>query len=329
MTDKIRAKIVGVGNYYPKKVLTNRDLEKMVETSDEWITTRTGIKERRIAADDETTSDMGSKAAKAALKQAGMDASEIEMIILATVTPDMNFPSTACFLQQKIKAHNAASVDISAACSGFPYALSIAKALIQNGTYKNVMIVAADKLSSITDWTDRNTCVLFGDGAGACILKPTTSKNGILSVYLGSDGRKSELLYIPGGGSANPITHEMIDQKLHYVKMRGSELFKVAIKEMVNSAETALKMCNMTIDDIDMLVPHQANIRIIKAVGKRLNLKDEQVFTNLQRHGNLSAASTITALNEAVLSNAIKEDDIVVLSAFGGGLTWGGAVIRW
>jgi 3-oxoacyl-[acyl-carrier-protein] synthase-3 len=329
MTNEIRAKIVGVGNYYPEKVLTNHDLEKMVDTSDEWITTRTGIKERRIAADDESTSDMGAKAAKAALKNASMDASEIEMIILATVTPDMNFPSTACFVQQKIKACNAAAVDISAACSGFPYALTMAQALIQNKTYKNIMIVAADKLSSITDWTDRNTCVLFGDGAGACILKPTTSKNGVLSAYLGSDGRKSDLLYIPGGGSANPITHKMIDEKLHYVKMRGSELFKVAIKEMVNSAETALEKCGMGVDDIDMLVPHQANIRIIKAVGKRLNLKDEQVFTNLELHGNLSAASTITALNEAILTKAIKKDDIVVLSAFGGGLTWGGAVIRW
>lgn len=329
MNKEIRAKIVGVGNYYPKKVLTNHDLEKMVDTSDEWITTRTGIKERRIAADDETTSDMAAKAAKQALKNAGMEAADIELIILATVTPDMNFPSTACFVQQKIKAFNAAAVDISAACSGFPYALSIAQALIKAGQYKRIMIIAADKLSSITDWQDRNTCVLFGDGAGACILEPTTSENGILSIYLGSDGRKADLLYIPGGGSANPITHKMIDERLPYVKMRGSELFKIAIKKMVASAQKALEKCGLKVEDIDMLVPHQANIRIIKAVGKRLNLPDEQVFTNLERHGNLSAASTITALNEAVLTNAIKKGDIVVLSAFGGGLTWGGAVIRW
>jgi 3-oxoacyl-[acyl-carrier-protein] synthase-3 len=329
MNKGIRAKIVGVGNYYPQKVLTNHDLEKMVDTSDEWITTRTGIKERRIAAENETTSDMAAKAAKRALKNAGIEAHEIELIILATVTPDMNFPPTACFLQQKIKANNAAAVDISAACSGFPYALSMAQAYVQTGQYKTIMIVAADKLSSITDWQDRNTCVLFGDGAGACIIKPTTSKNGILSLYLGSDGRQSDLLYIPGGGSANPITHQMIDERLHYVKMRGSELFKIAIKKMVLSAEKALERSGMTIKDIDMLVPHQANIRIIKAVGKRLELNDDQVYTNLEKHGNLSAASTITALNDAVLKQAVKKDDIIVLSAFGGGLTWGGAVIRW
>jgi 3-oxoacyl-[acyl-carrier-protein] synthase-3 len=329
MNKGIRAKIVGVGNYYPQKVLTNHDLEKMVDTSDEWITTRTGIKERRIAAENETTSDMAAKAAKRALKNAGIEAHEIELIILVTVTPDMNFPSTACFLQQKIKANNAAAVDISAACSGFPYALSMAQAYVQTGQYKTIMIVAADKLSSITDWQDRNTCVLFGDGAGACIIKPTTSKNGILSLYLGSDGRQSDLLYIPGGGSANPITHQMIDERLHYVKMRGSELFKIAIKKMVLSAEKALERSGMTIKDIDMLVPHQANIRIIKAVGKRLELNDDQVYTNLEKHGNLSAASTITALNDAVLKQAVKKDDIIVLSAFGGGLTWGGAVIRW
>jgi 3-oxoacyl-[acyl-carrier-protein] synthase-3 len=329
MDKGIRARIVGVGNYYPQKVLTNHDLEKMVDTSDEWITTRTGIKERRIAAENETTSDMAAKAAKRALKNAGIEAHEIELIILATVTPDMNFPSTACFVQQKIKANNAAAVDISAACSGFPYALSMVQAYIQTGQYKTIMIVAADKLSSITDWQDRNTCVLFGDGAGACIIKPTTSKNGILSLYLGSDGRQSDLLYIPGGGSAHPITHQMIDERLHYVKMRGSELFKIAIKKMVLSAEKALERAGMTIKDIDMLVPHQANIRIIKAVGKRLELNDEQVYTNLEKHGNLSAASTITALNDAVLTQAVKKDDIIVLSAFGGGLTWGGAVIRW
>ena len=329
MNKDIRAKIVGVGNYYPDKVLTNHDLEKMVDTSDEWITTRTGIKERRITAENETTSDMAARAAKNAMKNAGIEASEIDLIILATVTPDMNFPSTACFVQQKIKAINAAALDISAACSGFPYALSIAQAYIQTGQFATIMIVAADKLSSITDWEDKNTCVLFGDGAGACILRSTTSKNGLLSLYLGSDGRKSDLLCMPGGGSANPITHKMIDERLHYVKMRGSELFKIAIKKMVLSAEKALEKCDMTIEDIDMLVPHQANIRIIKAVGARLNLKDEQVYTNLEKHGNLSAASTITALNDAILTKAVKENDIIVLSAFGGGLTWGGAVIRW
>ena len=329
MNKDIRAKIVGVGNYYPDKVLTNHDLEKMVDTSDEWITTRTGIKERRIAAENETTSDMAARAAKNAMKNAGIEASEIDLIILATVTPDMNFPSTACFVQQKIKAINAVALDVSAACSGFPYALSIAQAYIQTGQFATIMIVAADKLSSITDWEDKNTCVLFGDGAGACILRSTTSKNGLLSLYLGSDGRKSDLLCMPGGGSANPITHKMIDERLHYVKMRGSELFKIAIKKMVLSAEKALEKCDMTIEDIDMLVPHQANIRIIKAVGARLNLKDEQVYTNLEKHGNLSAASTITALNDAILTKAVKENDIIVLSAFGGGLTWGGAVIRW
>lgn len=329
MNKETRAKIIGVGNYYPEKILTNHDLEQMVDTSDEWIITRTGVKERRIAAPGEATSHMAAKAAKEAMKNAQILPSEIDLIIVVTVTPDMNFPSTACFVQQRIKATNAACMDLSAACAGFPYALCVSQALIKSAQYKTILVIAADKLSSITDWKDRNTCVLFGDGAGACILRPTNSNKGVLSVYLGSDGRKADLLYVPGGGSLNPASYRIIDERMQYIKMRGSELFKIAVKKMVDCAHEALKLCKMTTDDIDMLVPHQANIRIIKAVGKRLNLEDKKVFINLEKYGNMSAASTVTALNEAVLKKVIKSDDIVVLSTFGGGLTWGGAVIRW
>ncbi len=322
-------KITGIGNYFPKKILTNNDLEKMIDTSDEWITTRTGIKQRRIAAEDESTSAMAAKAARKAIKGAGLKPSDIELIMVATITPDMNFPSTACLVQAEIKAFNAASLDIGAACSGYVYGLSIARAYIASGVYKNILLIGAEKLTSITDWTDRNTCVLFGDGAGACVLQPGYTNSGIQSILLGSDGRKGGLLYIPAGGSKMPSNQQTVNEHLHFIKMKGSELFKVAVTKMTEAAVGALEMCGMTPDDIDMLVPHQANIRIIRAVGKKLKLSDERVYTNIEHYGNMSSASIATALNEAVIKGRIRKGNIAVLTAFGGGLTWGACVIKW
>ena len=324
------AKIVGVGNYFPEKVLTNHDLEKMVDTSDEWITTRTGIKERRIARDDETVSDMAYEAAKVALKDAKLKPKNIDLIIVATITSDMSFPSTACLVQAKLGAFGAAVFDISAACAGFIYGLSLSSSLILTGVYKNVLLIGAEKLTCITDWSDRNTCILFGDGAGACILQPTTRENqGMLSFYLGGDGREGNLLMLPAGGSRMPASHETVDKGLHYIKMEGSELFKIAVRKMTDSAQKALKQINLSCKDVNLLVPHQANIRIIKAVAKRLGLSEDRVYLNIERYGNMSSASTATALNEAVINKRIKKGDIVVLTAFGGGLTWGASVIKW
>ncbi len=324
------AKIVGVGNYFPKRVLTNYDLEKMVDTSDEWITTRTGIKERRIADKNETVSDMAKEAAKVALKRAKLKPKEVELIIVATITGDMSFPSSACFVQAKIGAFNAAVFDISAACAGFIYGLAIANSLIVSGLYKNALLIGAEKLTCITDWQDRNTCILFGDGAGACVLKPAKNKDeGIISSYLGGDGREGNLLMLPGGGSYMPASHETVDKHLHYIKMKGSELFKVAIKKMTDASQIALHKIGLTCKDVDLLVPHQANIRIIKAVAKRLGLSEDKVYLNIRKYGNMSSASTATALNDAILEGRIKKGDIVVLTAFGGGLTWGAAVIKW
>ena len=324
------AKITSWGNYFPERVLTNDDLEKMVDTSDEWITTRTGIKERRLAADNEYTSDMAAKAAQAAIRRADIKPDEIDAIIVATITPDMSFPSTSCFVQKKIKAFNAACMDIAAACSGYIYALSIADSYIKTGMYSKILIIGAEKLSAITDWSDRNTCVLFGDGAGACIVEPAQDKNeGLLSFYLGADGRHSELLYLPASGTRNPASHETVDNHLHYIRMKGSELFKIATKKMADSATEALKRAGLDCSDVSLVVPHQANIRIINAVLKKLQLDENKVFLNIHRYGNMSAASTATALNEAIDSGRVKKGDVIVLTAFGGGLTWGAGVIRW
>jgi 3-oxoacyl-[acyl-carrier-protein] synthase III len=324
------AKVVGVGNYFPKKVITNQDLEKIVDTSDEWITTRTGIKERRQARDNEAVSDMAYQAAKAALKDAGLKSKNLDLIIVATVTGDLLFPSTACILQAKLGAYQAAVFDISAACTGFIYGMSVATSLIKSGAYKNVLLVGTEKLTSITDWSDRNTCVLFGDGAGACILKPTTKDTeGVVSFYLGGDGREGDLLMLPAGGSALPTSHETVEKGLHYIKMKGSELFKIAVKKMTEASQEALKKAGLKCKDVDLLVPHQANIRIIKAVAKRLGLSEDKVFLNIEKYGNMSSASTATALNEAIMNKRIKKGDLVVITAFGGGLTWGAVVLRW
>ncbi len=317
-----------MGKYLPKTVLSNADLEKMVDTSDEWITTRTGIKERRIVSKQEAVSDLAMKAAEEALKDAKVKPQDLDLLIIATITPDMQFPSTACFVQAALGAKNAVCFDISAACSGFLYGLVTAQQFIARGVYKNALIIGAEVLSGVTDWEDRNTCVLFGDGSGAVVLGEVKS-GGMLSSYLGSDGNYADLLMLPGGGSRNPATHKTIDGRLHYIKMRGNELFKIAVKAMTNAATHALSNAWLSPKDVDLLIPHQANVRIISAVAKRLGLSEDKVYLNIERYGNTSSASTAIALCEAVKEGRIKKGDILVLDAFGAGLVWGACVIKW
>jgi 3-oxoacyl-[acyl-carrier-protein] synthase-3 len=321
--------ITGVGSYVPEKILTNADLEKMVETSDEWITSRTGIKERHIAAKDEFTSDMAAKAAQRAMKMAGVSAEQIDLVIVATITPDMPFPSTACLVQQKIGARRAAAFDLEAACSGFIYGIEIAQQFIMSRTYDTALVVGAEKLSSIVDWTDRNTCVLFGDGAGAAILQHRENSNGLLTVVMGADGNKAGLLSMPGGGSACPATPESVASGLHFLRMDGKETFKNAVNAMVSAANDAMRRCDIDITKIKCVIPHQANQRIIDAVGERLKATPEQLFVNLHKYGNTSAASVAIALDEAVAAKKIQRGDLVLLVVFGAGLTWGAAVIEW
>ena len=320
--------IVGVGEYLPSKILTNADLEKMVDTSDEWITTRTGIKQRRLVSKQEAASDLATKAAKEALNDAGLKPADVDLIIVATITPDMQFPSTACFVQANLGAKNAACVDISAACAGFVYGIVTAQQFIGCGTYKNALIIGVEILSSITDWKDRNTCVLFGDGAGAAVLAEVKS-GGILSTYIGADGAKTDLLMIPGGGSRNPTSHKSIDEQLHYIKMQGNELFKLAVMLMTEAARVALKRAGLACSDVDLIIPHQANVRIIMAMAKKLGLPPEKIYLNIEKYGNMSSASTATALCEAVKKGRVKKGDIVLLDAFGAGLVWGACVIKW
>jgi 3-oxoacyl-[acyl-carrier-protein] synthase-3 len=325
----IRAKIIGLGYYVPPKILTNQDLEKMVDTSDEWITTRTGIKQRHIAEKGVASSDVGKYAALNAIKNAQLEPEDIDLIIVATISPDMIFPATACVLQQKIGAKNAAAFDISAACSGFPYALTIGAQFIQSGMYSKVLIVAAETLTHFVDWEDRGTCVLFGDGAGAAVISRSDDESGLLSSFLGADGNCADLLKIPAGGSLLPATHATVDEKLHYLKMSGRDVFKIAVGMMTDAARQALDKANLTIHDVDLLIPHQANLRIINAVSKKLGLPDEKVFINVDRYGNMSGATVIVGLCEAVDQKRITKGSIVVFSAFGGGFTWGANVIRW
>ncbi|MFA5411418.1 MAG: beta-ketoacyl-ACP synthase III [Candidatus Omnitrophota bacterium] len=320
--------IIGVGEYLPQRVLTNADLEKMVDTSDEWITTRTGIKERRMVSKKEAASDLAVKAAEEALKDAGLKAQDLDLIIVATITPDMQFPSTACFVQARLGAKKAACFDISAACAGFVYALVVAQQFIARGTYKNALVIGGEVLSSVTDWKDRNTCVLFGDGAGAAVLSDVKS-GGILSIYLGSDGSMADLLMMPAGGSRNPATRETVNKRLHYLKMEGNELFKIAVKTMVMAAQAALKEADLKCQDIDLVIPHQANLRIIMAMAKRLGLPQEKIYLNIEKYGNMSSASTATALCEAVKEGRVRKGDIVLLDAFGAGLVWGACILKW
>jgi 3-oxoacyl-[acyl-carrier-protein] synthase-3 len=321
--------ISGVGSYVPAKILTNADLEKMVDTTDEWIMTRTGIKERRLAAKNEFTSDLAAHAAQRALQKAGATAAQVDLIIVATITPDMPFPSTACLVQQKIGAHRAAAFDLEAACSGFIYGLEIAQQFIMSRTYDTVLVIGAEKLSSIVDWEDRNTCVLFGDGAGAAVLQNRPNTHGLLTAVMGADGTKAELLFMPGGGSRCPASADSVASRLHYLRMEGKETFKNAVQAMQTAAEEVLRRCEIDITRIKCIIPHQANRRIIDALGERLGAKPEQVFVNLHKYGNTSAASVAIALDEAVSSGRLHRGDLILLIVFGAGLTWGAAVIEW
>ena len=321
--------IVGTGSYTPEKILTNDDLSKIVDTSDEWITTRTGIKERRIAAKDEQTSDMATKAALKALEQANVSPEEVDLILVATATPDMLFPATACFVQKKIGAKNAACLDISAACAGFLFGIEIAQQFITSGTHDTVLVIGAEKLTSITNWTDRNTCVLFGDGAGAAVLQHRGSAHGVISTHIGSDGDFTDILFMPGGGSRCPITKENADMNLATIHMLGKEVYKQAVIAMLSAAQKALEKAGLTIDDIACVIPHQANLRIIDAIAERLKISRDKVFVNLEKYGNTSAAAVAIALDEANRSGRIKPGDYVLMVVFGGGLTWASTIVEW
>jgi 3-oxoacyl-[acyl-carrier-protein] synthase-3 len=327
---KISVGFLGLGYYVPSRILTNADLEKMVDTSDEWITTRTGIKERRISDDNTATSDLAKEAALNAIKDAKINPEDIQLLIVATITPDMMFPSTACVVQNKIGAKNAACFDISAACSGYLYAIAIAEQFIKAGIYKTALVIGAEKLTAITDWKDRNTCVLFGDGAGAAVLGRVNGSSGIMSVYLGADGTQCEILKLPAGGSRMPASHKTVDERLHYLKMEGSELFKHAVKIMADAGERAAKAAGLkSPQEIDCVIPHQANIRILNAVAKKIGLSEDKIYFNIEKYGNMSSASTAVALAEAVQNKRIKKGDIILLDAFGSGLVWGAIIIKW
>lgn len=326
--------IIGTGSYVPERVLTNDDLSRMVDTSDEWITTRTGIKERHIAAPDETTSDMAAAAGGRALAAAGVKPEDLDLIIVATVTPDMFFPSTACLVQKKIGAWNAVCFDISAACSGFLYALQTARHYINTGNRTTALVIGAEKLSSLINWKDRNTCVLFGDGAGAVVVRKAADNDNrapgrILSSVMGCDGSLTDLLKVPGGGSAMPVTPENVDQRLNTIHMEGRETFKHAVTRMCQASEQALKQAGLEAKDVAMVIPHQANLRIITAIADRLGLPPEKTFINLDKYGNTSAATIPVALDEASRSGRIKHGDVVLLVAFGGGFTWASTVLVW
>lgn len=322
--------IRGVGAYTPPKVLTNDDLSQMVETSDEWIRARTGIRERRIAEAGETTSDMAARAAAEAISNAGIQADAIELIIVGTVTPDMPFPNTACFVQQKLGLGKIPAFDIEAACSGFIYTMDVARSLMLVHGYKHALIIGAEKLSSITNWEDRTTCVLFGDGAGAAVLSLVDEPDvGVLSTLLGADGSATDILCVPGGGSASPSTAETIERSMHYIHMQGREVFKHAVRVMCHSAMEILDKAGVSADDVSLVIPHQANNRIIEALAQRLGIGLERFKINLDRYGNTSAASIPIALAESVRNGRIHSGDCVLMVAFGGGLTWAAALIKW
>lgn len=322
--------IIGTGSYVPERVLTNAELEKMVDTNDEWIVSRTGIRERRIAAEGEFTSHMATKAARKAMEQAGITAEEIDLIIVATVTPDMFFPSTACFVQKELGAKKAACFDVSAACSGFIYALEIAQQFITSQTYDTVLVIGAEKLSTIVDWTDRNTCVLFGDGAGAAILRSRGDHcHGVITTHMGSDGNFADILTMPGGGCRHPLSKETSDAKLNTIKMAGKETYKQAVIAMLTAANTALEQAGLRAEDLACIIPHQANMRIIEAIADRMKVPMDRFLINLDRYGNTSAAAVAIALDEANRTGRMKVGDYVLLVVFGGGLTWASSVIQW
>jgi 3-oxoacyl-[acyl-carrier-protein] synthase III len=323
------AAITGTGAYLPDRVLTNADLEKMVDTTDEWISSRTGIKERRVARPDQAASDLAREAAVRALENAGLPAAEVEMIVVASITPDMIFPSTACFVQHLIGAPRAFCMDIQAACSGFLYALNLAHHHVASGAVNNALIIGAEKLSCVLDWKDRATCVLFGDGAGAAVVQPCRSGKGVLSSVLGADGSLSNLLMLPGGGSRHPASEQTLRDGMHFLKMSGRDVFKHAVTRMTQAAKDALEKCGLGLEDVDLLIPHQANLRIIDAIGERLGIPREKCFLTIEKYGNMSAASIAVALDEASRSGRLKKGDVVLMIAFGGGFTWGATVMEW
>lgn len=330
MTQLRHATITGTGSYLPEQVITNFDLEKLVDTSDEWIRQRTGIRERRMAEDDEATSDLCVRAARWAIKNANINPLDIQMILVATVTPDTFFPSTACYVQKGIGAKHASAMDISAACAGFLYGLDLADGLIRSGRYDTILVVGGEIFNKIVDWSDRGTCVLFGDGAGAAVVQATDEPKGILASYIGSDGDYADidLLGIPAGGSRMPVTQKAIDQKLDKIQMNGREVFKLGVRLMPEAAQRVLRQANVNIEDIDLLIPHQANLRIIEAVGDRLGVPREKVYINVDKYGNTSAATVIIALDEAIREGRAKPGDLLLLVTFGAGLTWGSTLLR-
>ncbi|HBU80138.1 MULTISPECIES: beta-ketoacyl-ACP synthase III [Paenibacillus] len=321
--------VIGTGKYVPEKILTNSDLEKMVDTNDEWIVSRTGIKERHIAAPDQATSDLAYEAAIKALESAGMTGSDLDLIIVATITPDSSFPSTACILQDKLGAKGAAAFDLSAACSGFVYGLATATSFIKSGMYNNALVIGADCLSRITDYTDRNTCVLFGDGAGAVIVGEVPEGRGFKSFDLGAEGAGGSLLQMEGGGSRLPASVETVENKKHYIYMNGREVFKFAVRVMGTATVEVLRKAGLERTDVDLFVPHQANIRIIQSAMQRLELPEEKVVVNVDKYANTSAASIPLALVEAAEEGRMKAGDTVLMVGFGGGLTWGASVLVW
>jgi 3-oxoacyl-[acyl-carrier-protein] synthase-3 len=325
----LRSKIIGTGSYLPEKIIDNVDLERKVDTSDEWITERTGIKQRRVVRNGETSSDLCLEASKRALQAAGMEAKDVELVIVATMSGDMPMPSTASILQNRLGATHAGAFDLNAACSGFIYGLSVADNFIKGGTFSNILLVGAEVNSRFLDWSDRKTCVLFGDGAGAVVLKSTRGRSGILSTHIYSDGRLWDYICVPGGGASHPPTMETVKKGMHFIKMRGHETFKVAVKTLEKLVVDTLKANKIKPSDLAMLIPHQANLRIITATARRLNLPMEKVAVNLDKYGNTSSASIPIALDEVVREGRLKKNEYVMLEAFGGGLTWASAMIRW
>lgn len=329
MSGKPHSRIVGTGAYLPERVLTNSELERIVETNDEWIVSRTGIRERRLAAEHEATSDLSHAAAIHALDMAGIKARDLDLVVVATLTPDAQLPATACYLQQRLGAKRAAAFDVAAACSGFIYGISVIDGMIRNGSAKRCLLVGAEILSRVLNWQDRGTCILFGDGAGAAVMVPTQGRSGVLSTHLYADGAQADLLCIPGLGSRIPASPAVLEQRLHTVHMKGNETFKLAVKGMTQAALAALKENQVTASEIALLVPHQANIRIIEATAQRLRIPMSRVFVNIDRYGNTSAATIPIALDEAVRQGKITTGDLVLLDAFGAGFTWGSALLRW
>jgi 3-oxoacyl-[acyl-carrier-protein] synthase-3 len=330
LSQKIRAGILGTGSYLPEKIVTNKDMEKLVDTNDEWIVTRTGIRERHFAADDEFTSDMATKAAQKALESAGLKPTDLDLIIVATITTDMPTPSTACFVQTKLGAPQAAAFDISAACSGFVYGLTIARAFIESGLYKNILLIGAEKLTTFIDWKDRGTCVLFGDGAGAAIIAPVAEgKHEIISTYMAANGTEADLLKIPGGGCRFPSSLESVENRLHTLKMDGKQIFKIAVKVMSDAVLEAAKRANISLEQISLVIPHQANDRIIQAIGERLGVSPDKLFVNVDKIGNTSAASVGIALDDAVKAGKIKDGQYVAFVAFGAGTTLASSIVKW